>query len=365
MNKFLILMLLGLLLSSVSALRFLQEEDAQGEDGSGSENNPETGAAEENQGASDEEVDGGQSDGQSTNQPTCNCEGGSHDGHEQVCGETEEIHSAWVTARDTAREDNKGVKDTILQVLTAVKNAGADESTAVCVTFVAGVSTGADTCDLIDQIVKQLVSSGASDETAEAVVEEAAKKRYTWYSGYSQFCGERPDYSAQEEEETTEEQEDEGQEEEVNTGEEIISVETEYLCGETEEVHKAWTEAKKKAEESGANDGEIFQAASLAAIEAGADDETANCISFVSGDDTKIPLCELINWVNAWWIRRLLPMETIEGWTDEAVRKVYPCYDTYANFCGERPFYALDTGTVEEEVTISETNSEAAESTSP
>lgn len=129
------------------------------------------------------------------------------------------------------------------------------------------------------------------------------------------------------------------------------------VCGESTEVAEAWKAALDAAKEQEATREAAFDAAMLAAIEAGADNETATCLAILHGRRGKAPLCEVINSVNTWWINRLGTTEGVEAMTDEAVAKVKTDYTTYAELCGDRPVYESAAESTEEESSAAEEGS--------
>ena len=265
----------------------------------------------------------------SQNNNTGNQDGQDTNGdNENICGESQEVHEAWTKARDQARNDGADSKGVIEAAITTAMDSGADEKTSSCIAFVAGVATGMQTCELIDWLVKESLKHGAQANEVEQWLEDAAKKRYDWYQGYDQLCGDRPDY------ETI------GM---IDTGNQNTNGDNENICGESQEVHDAWTKARDQVRSDGADaEGEI-EAAITTAMDTGADEKTSSCIAFVAGVSTGMQTCELIDWLVKESLKHGAQAEEVEQWLEDAAKKRYDWYQGYDQLCGQRPDYG-DSG---------------------
>lgn len=203
----------------------------------------------------------------------------------------------------------------------AAFEAGANGPTTICIAFDAGVSTGKDTCWLINNIVREAVKEGVPQYKAEKWTERAVHKRYTWYQGYESLCGKRPSCDCPD-----------------KSNGDVCT--TEHLCGESDCVYAAWTAARSKVWQSGGCAETLIEEATKAALKAGATNKQAACISVVAGVSSGMETCPLINYTVQWWIYKGVSAKTAEGWIDDGVHKRYTWYTNYKDLCGNRPCYA-------------------------
>lgn len=206
MNKLLLALLLGLLLVSSLAFKIRQTgEDAATEETTeeGGEATEETteegGETTEEGGETTEETteeggetteEGGEATeegGEQTQECVCpdSKSNGSKSGIAQyVCGESDKIHEAWTGARSQVWYVGGPQEEVISKPLQAAIDEGADDALSFCIAFVAGVSTGWDTCRVINHIVQLGIDMGKETSEVEGWVEDGVQKRYSWYGGY-------------------------------------------------------------------------------------------------------------------------------------------------------------------------------------
>lgn len=253
------------------------------------------------------------------------------DNSQYTCGESDEVNKAWTDARSQALQEGADAWKIINESAKAARLTGTDIPTILCIGFVSGISAGADTCEVIDFIVHQSVEQGVSIEEAESLADAAARTRYDWYQGYSQLCGDRPDYEVSQNDDTG------------NQDGQDTNGDNENICGESQGVHDAWTKARDQVRSDGADaEGEI-EAAITTAMDSGADEKTSSCIAFVAGVATGMQTCELINWLVKESLKHGAQADEVEQWLEDAAKKRYDWYQGYDQLCGQRPDYG-DSG---------------------
>lgn len=122
------------------------------------------------------------------------------------CGETEEVHQAWIDARAEAWQ-NGATKEEVHQAVWDATYAAlglddeADESeedddtedfkTLVCIAVHGGISAGIPECDVIDTTAQMLTDNTdeVSADDAHAWAEEAVAEIYSeWWTSYEEIC---------------------------------------------------------------------------------------------------------------------------------------------------------------------------------
>ena len=121
--------------------------------------------------------------------------GGDNGSSKNLCGESDKVHAAWTAARSEVWNSAGDAKTLIDKSTFAAILAGASVKQATCISVDAGVSSGMDTCALINYSVQWWIFEGLSIKEAEERIDDGVHKRYDWYTTYKELCGDRPKYA--------------------------------------------------------------------------------------------------------------------------------------------------------------------------
>lgn len=120
-----------------------------------------------------------------------------------------------------------------------------------------------------------------------------------------------------------------------------MNIASPYTCGESEEVHQAWNDARTAVRYRGGSWQDEITESSHAAAETGADDQTTTCIAFVSGVATGQWVCTLVDHIAQNLVSHGKSVEDAHQWLEDAVQKKYTWYMGYDHQCGNRPEYTM------------------------
>ena len=106
-----------------------------------------------------------------------------------------------------------------------------------------------------------------------------------------------------------------------------------YPCGESDDVHSLWVEAREQARLQGASGREVAEATLESLAHSGLTGEQNACLAFEIAISENIEQCAAILFSREVGLKEGAEYDQASDWTEATVRRIYPWYRGYEIAC--------------------------------